>query len=788
MCSKKFLRHSALPCCAAALVLAAGCASPSASPPAPDQPAATAAAATPAAMLKSLDYSGNQTALEAIDRAIAAAGTDRTKLSALITELVEILKQADATFTAQQAAAQRLGQFLPPLKADDVALTTVEHLLADERLVNVARLALEPVPGEATDAAFLRTFGETTGGVRVALIQSIGNRRIAKAVPQLAPLLKDSDEPTASAAAKALGQIGTAEALAALERAPNPSARTVIEARLACGWSLASPSDGVAAFQRVLTDAHTSAAYRVLALRGVLGRDPQSAPATILTTLAGDDLAAKRVALEAISALPANAIVAPLAAKLSTFDAPTQAAAIGALAAFGDAAAVPAVSKAIADSDPAVRAAALAAIGKLPGTREGALELAQFLVTATGDEAKLARQSFARLNGPGVNDAILATAAAGDAKLRVVMLEAVATRNLTEAFPLLWKIRADPDATVRAAALRSLGELAPATDQAAVLAWMISATDNQEIARAQRALASISLRNHDEAARDRLVVDAVDHGTAEVQLRLLPVLTRLSSAAAAECAGRLACLSDAKVALAATDTLSRWPERNALPVLITTAEKATLDEARAAAIKGAIGFIERKRETPAKESPDDVARLLTIAKDLETRKSLLILLGRGTSDTALTLAEKLQSDPALAAEARDAALSIRVNRVWPPIITASASADQASRMVDGNAKTAWSVPATAGQWIQVDCKQARPIHRITLDQTGRVGDYPGTVEVFVTDDLSNPGAARATASGRRDRTVIDLPAGIRGRYVIVKSTAKRGGGAGNWSVTELQID
>jgi hypothetical protein len=341
---------------------------------------------------------------------------------------------------------------------------------------------------------------------------------------------------------------------------------------------------------------------------------------------------------------------------------------------------------------------------------------------------------------------------------------------------------------VRAAAVRSIGELAPASDQAAVLAWTIAATDAQEITRAQRALANVSLRNHDEAARDRAIVDAIDRGTPEIQLRLLPVLTRLGSNAAAECAGRLAGLPAAKVAAAAADTLSRWPERNALPVLIGIAEKAPLDEVRLAAVNGAIGFVERKRETPAKESPDEVARLLAVAKDAEARKSLVLLLGRGTSDTALALAEKLQAEPALAADARDAALAIRVNRTWPPVVTASAGSDQVGRMVDGNAKTAWSVPATAGQWIQVDCKQTRPVRRITLDQAGRVGDYPGTVEVYVTDDPANPGAARATAQGRRDRTVIELPAGVRGRYIIIKSTAKRGGGAGNWSVTELQID
>lgn len=791
MSSKNFLRVFLLPAGAVALAFASGCAMPAGSPPPPTSatpPGATAVGSAPDAPLRLLDNSGSQKALEALDRSIAAAATDRAKLSIIVTEMLDVLKQPDSTFTARQAVGQRLGQLLPQLNADDPALATIARLLTDDRLVNVARLALEPVPGAAVDAAFLHALDETSAGNRLALIQSIGNRRIASAVPTLAPLLKDSDEAIAAAAAKALGQIGNAAALAALEAAPDPAARNVVAARLACAWAAANPSESTAAFQRVFHDPQVAATQHALALRGLLARDPSSASPTIVTTLASDDVALKRVALEAIRSLPAATLVPALLDKLATFDAPTKAAVIAAIGNVGDATAVAALAPAVTDADAAVRTAALTALGALPGNKDVALQLIRFLVDATGDDAKLARQSLARLNGPGVNETILATAAQGDAKLRVVALEAIAMRNLTEAMPALWKLRSDPDATVRAAALRSLGELAPASEQAAILAWTIAATDAQEISRAQRALANISLRNHDETSRDRAIIDAVDHGAPEIQLRLLPVLTRLGSPAAAACAGRIAGSSVAKVASAATDTLARWPERNALPVLIATAERAPLDDVRLAAAKGAMGFIERKRDTPPNESADDVARLLAVTKNLETRKSLLVLLSRGASDPALALAEKLKTDSALAAEAGDAVLTIRVNKLWPPVVTASAGAEQIRRMIDGNARTAWSVPAIANQWVQVDCRQARPVHRITLDQAGHVGDYPGAIEVFVTDDPTNPGVARATAAGRRDRTVIELPAGVRGRYLILKTTAKRGGGNGNWSITELQID
>ncbi len=785
MSSKIFLRATSLPCAAAAILLIAGCAAPSSSSTPTPQVAATEPA--PTNTLKTLDYSGSQQSLESLDRAITAAGADGSKASAIVHDLVELLRQPDATFTAQQAAAQRLGQLLTRPADIASAIATLEPLLTDERLSNLARLALEPVPGAAVDAAFLRALAAPETGARVGLVQSIGNRRIANAVPQLAPFLKDRDEHTAAAATKALGQIGNADALAALDNAPDPAGRAVVEARLACAWNLPA-TEGVTVFRRIYDDTKVSAPQRAIAFRGLLGCGPAAAGQRIVDALRGDDVAAKRVAIEALSAPSIKGVTPLLLDKFDAFDAPTKAAVLAALSRQKDAAAGPAAVKAVADSDASVRAAGLAALGVLPGTADVANQLAKFLSEATGDDAKAARQSLARLNGPGVNDAILAGATQGEPRLRAVFIELLGLRGMNEALPPLWKMREDASGAVRAAAVRAVGDLAAGSDQAAMLAWTIGATDSQEITRAQRALVSISQRNHDVAARDRVITDAIDHGSPAAQLRLLPVLNRLGGPAALACAGRLALEPTANVASAATDTLARWPDRAALPLLVAAAEKSTLSEVRETAVKGAVEFLDRTRGVPADEPFDVVGRLLGVAKQTDTRKSLIFLLSRGSAPAALALAEKLSAEADVADEAREAALAIRANQVWPPVVTASPSPGQARNLVDGNFRTTWSVPAIAGQWVQVDCKQSRPVRRVTLDQTSRPGDYPGTVEVFVTDDPAQPGAARASASGRREKTVIDLPAGIHGRYVIVKSSAKRGGGGGNWSIAELRID
>lgn len=764
------------------LLANAGCSAPTTNATAHNA-AAVGEVAPPA--LEHLDYSGDQQALIDLDRTIGAAGTDATKVSAVVANLVAVLRRADLTLAARQAICERLGQLLTAPADLESALAVLAPMLNDEHQVNLARLALERVPGSAVDTLFLSALRGSLGSTRLALIQSVGNRHIADAVPVLAPLLKEPDATTAAAAAGALGQVGTTAAFAALLGAPDPDSRAVVDARLACAWHL-SGADSIAALRGLSTDSHVFVAQRAAAFRGLLDREPATASQRIVDVLAGDDPVFKRVAIEAIFSSPAPGLVSSLAAKMAAWDGPTEAAVITALGRKGDAAAVPAILTALAHADADVRAAAIGSLGRLPGNKEVATRLAQIGTGATADEAKLARQSLARLSGPDVAATIVAGAEHAESQLRAVFLEEIGLRNMTEAMPLLLKTHSDTDQKARSAALSALAEIATPAEEGAILAWAITATDAQEVTRALRALVNVSRQNHDVATRDRAVVEAIDRGAPEVQLRLLPVLSRLASEASLACAGRMALSQNAAVAHSATDTLARWPDDSALPILVATAEQSTVDAARAAAVQGAIRIIERSRGLPKAEPSAIVARLLGTPCEIEVRRNLVLLLGRGANDIALKAAENLQADPALAEAAKAAVLAIRANQEWPPHLKASAGAGQLNNLVDGKPKSVWSVPATADQWVQLDFGRTRPLRRITLDQTGRDGDYPEHYEVFVTDDEATPGPVRASGAGRRAKTVIELPPGTAGRILLIKSTAERKDG--NWAIAELQID
>ena len=768
----------------------AGCNTTTTAPTAAPETAATAPTSEPAPRvtaipLQDLDYSGDQSALAALDRDLNAAGTDLKKLAAMEARLVALLRRTDASIAARQAACQRLGIVFAATGVPGAgALELLKAMLVDAGETDIARLTLERTPGAAVDTVLTDAMGKTTGRTRLGILQTLTARAPASAVPAIATLLGDKDAATAKAAATALAQIGNTAALAALRTAPATVAG-LFAAKLTVARKLPT-AEGVALLTELQADTRSAPHQRASALRGLLDLEPAAAAARITAVLAGTDWIPKQAAIEAIYSSRAPGLIAALAAQLPSWDLPTQAAVITALARRPEATATAAIVAAAKHTDATVRTAAINALGDLPGDTTLVTLLADLGSSDNFDDAKFARASLARLNGPGVSAAVLAGAEKGPTAKRALFIEQIASRNLTEGLPFLRQSRQNPDATLRTAAVGSLGELAPVSDQALLLEWAAVATDSTEQTRALRSLVSVTLRNPDTAKRALPIYAALEKAAPATVVGLLPVLGRLGGKESADCAARLALGTNATVADAAAAALARWPDRSAQPSLVLVAAKATVPTARATANQAAFRYYERNREvwTPAETAL--VSDLLGATTEAAARKKLVVLLNRAADKPALALVEKLQAEPALAEAAKTAAQCIAANLAGPPKARASDSEGSAKHLFDGKIATQWRGPVTPGQWVEIDFKQARPLHRLTLDQTGRNGEFPERYEVFVTDDLTKPGKVLVSGAGKANRTIIDLPAGTRGRYVTIKNTAERIDSM--WSISELFVD
>ncbi len=479
------------------------------------------------------------------------------------------------------------------------------------------------MPGKTIDALFLDTMVQSSGRIRLALVQSVGNRRITAAVPALTDRLKDNDDATARAAIKALGQIGTEPALAALRHVPDATAPDVVDAMLACARRRPTTEAG-AIYREVLDNRTVPVRFRVAAYLALLVLEPASAPAHIVDALSGDDLAFKRAAIAALGGLPAKTIVPVLTDRFKTWNAPTQAMVVTALGRTGDQAATPLVSDAARSEDAAVHQAAIVALGALPGNQEIALLLAREAAT-NGEMAKLARQSLSTLRGSGVSETIVAGATHVGDPLRAVFIEQLGLRNEPEALSILKGIRNDPDVKARVASLSALTLVAPATEEPALVEWTVAAKDGTEQSRAMRALVSAASQNPDANARLRPITDAIEKASPAIQLRLLTALSRLGGEAAANYVAQFALRKEAVGANAAITTLGHWSDASGLAALATVAEKATDDAVRDSAVKTAAQAIEDSGERRTSEQKTVIKRLFAATQDEEMKKRLTAL-------------------------------------------------------------------------------------------------------------------------------------------------------------------
>ncbi len=426
-------------------------------------------------------------------------------------------------------AAYDYAKSMDPLKALDDAVANAGKDAAKVAAL-VARLT-ETLRAPATTWAARQAICERLG----RLLQDPSGGEVTAAHPTLvvlAPWLEDAK----------LAPL----ALVALERVPGPAVDQLIQKAI-------SRADGPArqALEGCLSRRHPPAPAAAPA--------PESV-AALVADLGGTNFAKKERALQQLGQMPAGAVSAAVADHLASWDAETQRSALILLGRLGHQAAVAAAVTATQHADSSVRLAALTALGRLPGTPAVAQRLLAAAAGTSSEETKAALASLGRLNGPGLDELLLAGARQGPAPARVRCLRALAARSTSEAIPLAYQLRKDNEATVRSAALDLLADIAPITEQAAVLEWTWQQTDEDDLTRAQRALIAITQRGEKPAESVRMVLAALEKAAPAVQLRQLRLLPRLGDADSLACAKRLAASSDAAVAAAAKTAVARWPK------------------------------------------------------------------------------------------------------------------------------------------------------------------------------------------------------------------------------------
>ena len=605
------------------------------------------------AQLPKYDYGQSRECLNAIDAHVVASHGDPARRKAIEERLAAVLA-GEATRAAKEFACRKLGTI-----GSTACVPAVAKLLADPQLAHMARFTLERVPDPHAAAAMCDAMQQASPDVAVGIVNSLGVRRDPQAVRVLTPLLDSPNPKLASAAAGALGAIGTRACADALvrfrDRAPDGlrvcASHACLDAAAALlGAGHNAPAAGI--YKRLYTPQEPDA-IRLAAFRGLVLAQPAQSEALLADALAGSDHRLRGEAVRLLGSTVGPETARAVAGRLAKLPPEGQVALLQALQERGDSAVRPAVLQATNSPDSAVRAAAFAALvtvgspGDVPMLAERA--------AGKGGDSSSARKTLARLVGKDVDRAIVAAMEGARRPVRIELIRSLGSRYSTASLAVLLPSFSDADEAVRRAAVEAVGMMADEKQAAPLVAAVKAAKSDGERRTAEKALAATCTRAGEKCAD--AVIAGLDVADVTLQCVLIRALGKARGAASLEAIRKAIRDEGGEVQTTAIRVLGEWPDERAMPDLLAIATRSEGLQHHVLALRGYVRLAGSSRQKPEQKLAA-LASALELARRPEEKKEALAEVGKVHTFPALELAAARMADEALREEAASAVISI----------------------------------------------------------------------------------------------------------------------------------
>lgn len=570
-------------------------------------------------------------------------------------KLIDVLKsdapKAEKAMTCKKLAVYGSAEAVPALAP----------LLEDWELSSWARTALEVIPGPAADRALREALDKVDGRLLVGVINSIGNRRDAKAIDGLTAKLESSDTAVVTAAAVAMGHIGGDAAAKPLREALAKNT-AVAEGCILCaeGYLDAGEQAKAMALYDAVRQANVPGQRVLEATRGaILSRGSAGVP-LLIEQLESSDAEKVGIGLRAARELPGRDVTEALAAELDRLSPAMRPLLLLALADRHDDAVLPVVVKAAQSGPETLRVTAVNVLVRL-GNASCVPVLLDAAVEADEELSPAAKETLIRLAGDDVDAAILSQLAQAKGEKRQVLIEVAGQRQLHAALPAVAKSLNDADPAIRGAAVEAIGLIGQA-DQAADLVALLQKTDDaKERVGMERTLMAISGRCGVACVPHLLpLTKSRDDQLHMIGLHALAIVGGPDALAAMKSAidGASEAVQDEAVRVLSTWP-NKWPDDDDAGKLLLTLAKS--DGKMSHQVLGLRGYLQYVRGRQAFSNDEKLTRVkavLDLAKRPEERRQAIAVLGAAPGAGALELLMELTKEAAVTEEAYSAIVNV----------------------------------------------------------------------------------------------------------------------------------
>jgi HEAT repeat protein len=423
-------------------------------------------------------------------------------------DLIAVL-QSDSPPSEKAITCKRLAIY-----GDGKAVPALAPLLADIQLASWARIALEAIPDPAADAALREAAGKLKGRLLIGTINSIGVRRDEKAIPVLAGKLADADADVASAAAVALGHIGSDAAVKPLPplltKAPAKVRPAVAEGCILAAEKRLSEknfSEALVLYNAVRS-AKVSKQKSLEAIRGaILAMQSEGIP-LLAEQLKSKDKDIFSIGLRTAREIPGPATAKALLAELKQSDPQRQAKLLLALAERGDPEALPVAIQMAEEGEQKARLMAVNILRKL-GNPAAAGTLMKLMTKDDAELALAAKRVLMRLPGKEIDSAIAVMLKDQKPEARSQAINMIMQRKTAGMVPTLIKVAQTDSEQVRVAAIKALGKLCGVDQLQALLGLLAKGKSADDIQAAERAVTSVCMRSAKIATGNVVILKAM---------------------------------------------------------------------------------------------------------------------------------------------------------------------------------------------------------------------------------------------------------------------------------------
>ncbi|UCH64004.1 MAG: HEAT repeat domain-containing protein [Fidelibacterota bacterium] len=615
-----------------------------------------AADATPSldialARIASYEYGQSREPLTELGIVLQSAYDEPEALGRIQQRLLELL-QSEATSAGKQFVCRQLSIF-----GTEKAIPVLAGMLADATTSDMARYALERIPGSTADGAFREALPKARGKVKVGLINSLGQRRDRQSVAALRRLIQDNNSAIAMAAVAALGRIADPQATEALAEARGKTTgklrQLVQDSYLKCADQLVVQGEQERArtiYQQLYASSEPLP-IRTAALRGLILADAGKAVEEIVNVLRDGDTAMEAVAIGLVWEIPKSQNITDLTGEFGNLSIAGQVQLLAALADRDDPACLDAALTATKSDNADVRIAAFKALAALGDDSTVSL-LVQVAASGSDAERETARASLNRLRGPETNTAIVAGIPQADPKVKAELIRSAGERRISSAVGTLLETAKDPDPDVRVESIKALRFIAGPDELPALIDLLIQAPDDAERQEAEKTVVAVAHKIPRKDRQSRAVLTALRPvKDAVVRGSLLQTLGKIGDSKALPTLRKALKDSDAEIKLAAIRALSDWPTAEPLADLLTVVRTSDDEVHRVLALRGHIRLTGLESDRPADETLKLYQEAMELASATSEKKMVLSGLGNVGTVAALEVATGYLDDSELQQEA-----------------------------------------------------------------------------------------------------------------------------------------